>query len=99
MDFIKKLQNQPIRVRKTILWSAMIVIGLGLLILWGWSFSKRVKEFKKEEVIEGLNLPALEEELEDLPKLEIPELPEEQPEELEGIEEEIKKEMEEEISE
>lgn len=68
MGVLQKLQNQPEHIRKVILWTVVIVICLGLLVWWVISSSQKIKEFKKEEFIEQLNFPVLEEELPELPK-------------------------------
>lgn len=77
MSFLKKIQSQPPHIRKIILWSIMIVLGLALAFLWIRIIYVEVREFQKEEFIEGLNLPALNEELKELPKIEMPEIPQE----------------------
>jgi len=57
------------------------------VILWFLILKKNIRQFQKEKFIEGLNLPALEEELKGLPSIEMPKLSEE---ELKKMEEEIK---------
>jgi len=88
LKFVKKLQNQPEHIKKVILWTTIIVIGLGLIFWWIINVEKSIKEFQKEKLIEGLNLPRLEEEIKDFPSIEIPKLDEE---ELKKLEEQIKK--------
>lgn len=85
MSFIKKLQKQPEYIRRTILWVVIVLIGLGLSIWWIHSSYWRIKRFPKEEFIENMKLPDFEKEL---PKMEMPEFPEE---ELEKLKEEIEK--------
>lgn len=73
MDFLKKLQNLPLKIKKIILW--LIVISLGISLVWFWtkSFNKRLKGFPKENFIEELKIPFLKEKIkEDIPKLELP---------------------------
>ena len=60
MDFLKKLQNKSIRVRKTILWSVIIILGFILVVLWINSSYKKIQKLKSQNVIEELNLPNLE---------------------------------------
>lgn len=85
MDFIKKLQKQPEHIRKMILWSVVIIIGLGLIIWWIDRSYRKIKEFDKEGFIERLNIDVLEDQLQDLPKIEMPQ------EELKRLEEKIRK--------
>ena len=85
MSFIKKLQRQPEYIRKMILWSIIVIIALGLSIWWIHSSYWRIKKFPKKEFIEKVNLPSFEEEF---PKIEMPEINEE---ELEKLKEEMEK--------
>jgi len=80
--FIKKIQNLPERKRKIILWSIVIVTGLSLLIFWFKSVQKAFKNFPKEQLKETFQNP-LQEKLKEvprfeMPKLEIPEISEEE---------------------
>jgi len=72
-SFLKKLQKQPRYIKKIILWSIVLIVGLVLLIWWIHSSAQKFREFKKEEFIEEINLPSFEEELKEFPKIEIPE--------------------------
>lgn len=65
-DFIKKLQNKPEHIRKLILWIIVIITGLILVILWAINVSWSIKKFQEENLYNQLNLPALEEELQDI---------------------------------
>ena len=85
MDFIKKLQEQPESTRKIILWLIIVIIGLGLTVWWINSSYQKIKDFQKEEVIKELNLPGFE----GLPKIEVPESFKQ---ELDKLEQEMKKE-------
>jgi len=60
LDFLKKLQNKPIHVRKTILWSVIIILGLILAVLWINSSYKKIQKLKSQNIIQELNLPKLE---------------------------------------
>jgi len=62
--------------RKIILWLVMIIIGLGLFTFYIKSIQKRLKSFESERFKEELQLPSFEKELESLPKIEIPRMPE-----------------------
>ena len=82
MNVLKKIQAQPKYIRKIILWLAVIILTTSLLILWTKNLSQRFGSFQKEE---------FNEELEGIPKIEIPEIDKEKIKELEeqikGIEE------------
>lgn len=67
MDFLNKLQNQPKHIRKIILWVIVIIVALILAIWWIYNSFWKLKNFKEEEFIKELNLPAFEE----IPKIEI----------------------------
>ncbi len=68
-EFIKKLQELPIKQRKIILWVIIAILGLTLCLLWLKITKERLKGFGKEEIMEELNLPAFEEKLQEIPKL------------------------------
>ncbi len=65
MDFIIKLQNKPEHIRKRILWATVIIIGLILIIFWITVSYQKIQGFQKQEFIEGVNLPALREQIQD----------------------------------
>ena len=94
-EFIKKIQSQPEHIRKIILWSVVIIVGLGFLFLWLQSVKIRLKTFQKEKFFESIGIPELQEELKkmpetEFPEIEIPELSEEELKELEKLMEETK---------
>ena len=90
MKLLEKLQKQPEKTRKIILWGAIIIIGIALFILWVTSIKRSISNFQKEKFIEGLNLSGIEGEMNNLPEIEIP-IPNISDEQLKQIEEEIKK--------
>jgi len=65
VDVLKKIQKLPEIKRKIILWTALVIVGLVLLSFWLRDFKERYQGF-------NLKLPSFEKELENLPKLEIP---------------------------
>ena len=91
-DFLKKIQSQPEHIRRIILWSVVIVIGLGFFFLWLHSVNIRLKTFQKEKFFESIGVPQLKEELKETPKMEFPEIkiPEPSEEELKKLEELMK---------
>ncbi len=69
---ITKIQNLSESTRKVILWSVMVLIGLGLFTLYIKNVQKRLEGLEIEKFKEELQLPSFEKELKDLPKIEIP---------------------------
>ncbi len=84
MTFLKKIQNLPEGKRRIILWSIVIIVGFFIFALWIKNTQGKLKSFQGG----GLNLPSLKEELKGMPKIEMPEISEE---ELKKLEEELKK--------
>ena len=74
MDILKKIQNQPEKTRKIILWSITTLAGISLFILLVKNFQQKYQNLKLEDLKEKLNFPSLEKNLESLPNfdLEIP---------------------------
>lgn len=83
MKFLKKLQNKPENIRKIILWVAIIIIGLALIFLWVINVKRNIQKFQKEDFIKNFNLSEFEEKMKDLPKIEMPEIDEEEFKKLE----------------
>ncbi len=83
MRFLEKLQNLSLKTRKIILWSILAIIGLAFLFFWVDSIQRKIKSFRKEEFINGMDLSSLREELGKAPKIEMPEFNEEEIKELE----------------
>ena len=83
MNIVDKIRNLPESKRKVILWVIIIILAAGLLTWWVKNLQQRLKSFKTEELKEQLKLPSFKEELEGMPKLEIPEISEEKLKELE----------------
>lgn len=78
MNVLHKIRNLPVSIRKIILWAMVIIIGLGLISWWIKNFQQRLKGLQTEELKEQFKLPALEEELKGLPKIEMPKINEEE---------------------
>ena len=60
MNFIQKIRNQPKYIKKTILWSITIIFALILASLWIYLSGRGIRNFNKQSVIDGLNLPKIE---------------------------------------
>jgi hypothetical protein len=71
---ITKIQNLSESTRKVILWSVMVLMGLGLFTLYIKNVQKRLEGLEIEKFKEELQLPSFEKELERLPKIETPKI-------------------------
>jgi uncharacterized membrane protein len=71
MGKLQDVQNQPENVRKTILWVTVIILAIVLLFFWGKNVKQRFKEIDVDGVKSDLNIPALQEELKNLPDIDI----------------------------
>lgn len=87
MTFLEKLQKLPVTTKKIILWTVVVIIGIIFLTLWVRNFKERLKNFQPS-LREGLKFPSLEKDRNQLLRMEIPKINEE---ELKKIEEELKK--------
>lgn len=77
MNFLDKIQNLPERARKTILWAIIIILGATLLFFWIRNSSRAFQRLRGAKVIEFFNAPDFKSKLDELPKIEIPEIKEE----------------------
>ena len=87
MNFLEKIQNQPKDIRKIILWTIVVILGISLFVWWIKSIDLRMRGLQKEKFIEELNLSSSEEKIKEIEKPEIGE----KIQELEGLIEELKK--------
>ena len=85
MNILEKIQNSPERIRKTIFWTVIIIVGIFLLIWWSRNTALKIESLKVEKLKEELRIPSLEEELKKMPKIETPEIKEEELKKLEEI--------------
>jgi hypothetical protein len=60
VDILKKIQQKPEGVRKAILWSAVVIIGIALLFWWWGDFRQKAEKLNLEELKEGFLSPPLE---------------------------------------
>ena len=76
MNFLNKIQNLPVKQRKIILWSVMIILGFFLFWFNLRNFQIRMKTIEREETKEKFQIPKLEEELKEVlknfPKFKMP---------------------------
>ncbi|MFH1423606.1 MAG: hypothetical protein ABIG29_01440 [Candidatus Nealsonbacteria bacterium] len=66
MKFLEKIRDLPERTRKIILWVVLIVFAAIMLVWWISRIPKRLDDFQAGQFIEQL----------DLPKMEMPQMPE-----------------------
>lgn len=83
--FLKRVRNLPLKTRKIILWTIVLISGSILFFFWVKNVRKTVEDFQSEQFFEEIRLPELQEELEKLPKLETEET-------IEELEESVKEE-------
>ena len=69
-EYLKRIQNLPLRKRKIIFWLIIIIFGLILFTFWIISVQQAVKGSPKEGFLKGFKLPEFKEELKKLPELE-----------------------------
>jgi len=59
--FLKSVQNLSEKKRKIILWLIVVIIGGILLFFWLRSFQGKLQGLKKEDIMDKISLPSLEE--------------------------------------
>lgn len=89
-EFLKNLPNQPLRTRKIILWSIVIIISIGFFFLWLHGVKVKTGSFQKENFLKSINVPNLGEKLQEMPSTDLPENSGPNQEELKKLEEMIK---------
>lgn len=69
-DFLKKIQEKPLYIRKAILWTIVVIIGLGLLLLWIGQMGKTIKSFsrRKQRLMKRFSSPPIEKKLLEIEK-------------------------------
>lgn len=95
INFLKKIQDQPKRIRKIIFWVIVIIIGIFFLFTFIYSLKARIEAIKPREIFKQYRPPSFEEDLKKIPKIEAPELPETElsEEELKELEKAIEEEL------
>jgi len=78
MTFLEKIRHLPETRKKIIFWSLIIIIGLGLFLLYFKNIQNNIKKLKSVNFKEELKMPDFSEELKSLPKIEMPEISEEE---------------------
>jgi len=91
-NFFKNLQKQPEHIRKIILWSVVIFVGLAFLFFWFHDMKIRLNNFQKQKFLESIGVSQLQNQLEQTPEIKMPELetPQINEEDLKKMEEAVK---------
>jgi hypothetical protein len=74
MNFLEKIRNLPEKRRKIILWSVMVVVAGLLIFFFVKSVGNKFSNFNAQELKNGLGIPELQEKMQELPKVEIPDI-------------------------
>jgi len=61
VKFLKKLREKPEHIRKAILWTIVIIVGLIFAVYWINDSKKGINEFRDRNIIQEIDLPDLEE--------------------------------------
>lgn len=99
MNILARIQNQPKHIRKIIFWITIVIIGIILLLAWVQGVKTRIGGVEPRKMFEQLKPPTFGEDLENIPKIELPEFPEISEEEFKKLEEELIKESKEQVTE
>src|SRR4030042_3409405 len=75
-DLLKKIQNQPKHIKKIIFWVTVIIVGTLFLFTFIYSLKARIEAIRPEKIFEQYKPPTFEEDLNKIPKIEVPEFPE-----------------------
>lgn len=94
MSFLKKIQDQPKRIRKIIFWVIVIIVGTIFVFTFIYSLKVRIEAIKPRKIFEQFKPSTFEEDLKRMPKIEMPEFPELSEEELKALEEALMEESE-----
>jgi len=73
-DFLEKIRQKSKEERKAIFWILVIFFGIAFFGFWLLTVKQQVDSFNKDKVRQDFNLPQLEEQFKNLPKLELPEI-------------------------
>jgi len=75
MNVLEKIQKLPKRTRKIIFWTVLILITFIFSFFFIKNIQNRLQGLKTEDFKEDFKIPALEEELKNLPKFEKENIP------------------------
>lgn len=75
-DFLKKIQQYPEAEKRMIFWGLVVLFGIVFFGLWLSMIKQQVNSLNKDKIRQDLNLPQLEEQFKNMPKLELPKIDE-----------------------
>jgi len=81
----EKIQQKPKSERKMILWILVIFFGIMFFGLWVLAIKRRIDNLNNNKVKEDFNFIQLEEQLKNLPKLELPKIDSKQLKQIEDF--------------
>jgi len=84
-DFLEKIRQKSKEERKAIFWILVIFFGIAFFGFWLLTVKQQVDSFNKDKVRQDFNLPQLEEQFKNLPKLELPEINQEDLKQIEDL--------------
>lgn len=74
MNFLERVRNLPEKDKKIIFWSILIPVAILLFFFYGKYIQAKLKMIKTEKIEEEFQIPKLKEQLEKIPKIEIPKI-------------------------
>ena len=84
-DFLEKIRQKSKEERKAIFWILVIFFGIAFFGFWLLTVKQQVDSFNKDKVRQDFNLPQLEEQFKNLPKLKLPEINQEDLKQIEDL--------------
>jgi len=84
-DFLKKVRQKSKAERKTIFWILVIFFGIAFFGFWLLIVKRQVDSLNKNKIKQDFNLLQLEEQLKNLPKLELPKIDQQELKQIEDL--------------
>lgn len=84
-DLLKKIQQRPEAERKIVFWVLITLFGIIFFRYWLSMVKRQTDNLNRDKIKEDLNLPQFKEQLENLPKPELPKIDEEELKSLEEL--------------
>lgn len=74
---LEKIQKSPLMIRKAILWTIVVAIGVVLVLIWSKLFLKSFEGLSRENLFEGIETPSIKEKIKEaIPEIVVPKIPE-----------------------
>jgi len=84
-DFFEKIQQKSKAERKTIFWILVIFFGIAFFGFWLLAVKRQINSLNKGKIKQDFNLSQLEEQLKNLPKLELPKIDQQELKQIEDL--------------